>query len=151
MLRADLLLRLADHVEKMPKGSFDDSVPGFNMRSWNNCVAQLPDGSCGTASCLGGTAEVLFENEMPGTVDVPDAYQILSTLGGKVYAKPDTSDYKTLRNLFYPKSNAGAWNATPAQAAAVVRYLVESGVVDWDKFVPIPEFRLIPEQLPNAD
>lgn len=125
MLNADKLLALAHAIELMEHGSYFDRVPGFDMRVWSEdwCFPNLPH-DCGTASCIGGTAEVYFE--LPNAVSV---YTFLTDVEEE-QAIPD-KDYETLHSLFYPPESGGYWGATPEDAAKVIRHLVATGTVDW--------------------
>lgn len=119
MLNADRLLTLASHIEKMPEGYAADYVTGFDMNQWRaefcSPKAKDPLHACGTVSCIGGTAEILFGGS---------AFDVLGASSDQ--------DYDTLKRLFYPPLNdSPGWEATPAQAARVIRHLVETGKVEW--------------------
>jgi hypothetical protein len=61
---------------------------------------------CGTICCIGGWAE---------------------RVGNLEFVKMD----KSLKDLFYPDSNKGGWEATPAQAATALRSYLTTGEPRW--------------------
>lgn len=125
MLNADKLLVLADAIEVMEHGSYFDQLPGFDMHVWNEdwCDADLPN-DCGTASCIGGTAQVLF-----GLDTATEVYLFLSDTEDDQGVVDE--DWTTLHDLFFPHEGHIYWNATPEQAAKVIRHLVATGKVEW--------------------
>lgn len=81
----------------------------FNMAAWSSSHP------CGTACCIGGTAELV--GKLP-TYELDDA----------------TNDNSALHELFYP-SGVGGLNyglITPAQAATALRSYLTTGDARWD-------------------
>lgn len=150
MLKQDKLLELADFIEKMPQGKYGVKS-GFEMRTWSLdwCLNGRRE-DCGTVSCIGGSAQLLWRLE-----DQVDVYTTLSddpemlVMFDEDTAEEDLVehvDYNTLDALFYPGYEP-AWNATPHEAARVIRYLVETGKVDW---TIIEKMEVEPEIVPGA-
>lgn len=84
----------------------------FNMESWG--------GYCGSACCIGGSAEAI-SGLRPGT---------LSASSGALAFKGN----RELQNLFFPYHHIhgfGAWKATPKQAAKALRHYLTTGKEDW--------------------
>lgn len=100
-------------------------------------------GECGTACCIAG-AIVQFENlidpVLSGSADFFDAEH---GVGPIVQDHLDISTRKA-EQLFTPwgyfESDSTDEFSDPQRAAKVVRHFIETGVVDWDKFPPAPEF-----------
>ena len=109
-MNVENILKVADAIEQ-------HSIPdlGFNMRRWRfrfrNGINDKSGHHCKTCACIGGWTEALF----PGVA----AHKSLGLLSLKVHA------------LFYPDAAPRAYDATPSQAAAVLRHLAATGEVDW--------------------
>lgn len=102
----DRLVILRDHLAGLKPELFD-------MDEWEKV-----EGDCGTAACIGGWTSRLFGASHKGSAD---------RLGLTA---------KQASRLFYPydgylKDYASAFDATPAQAAAVIDHLLNTGEVDW--------------------
>ncbi len=83
----------------------------FSMNWWNFA----PTPKCGTARCIGGTAEylmkkVLWKNQWPG-------------------------GNTTLHEIFYPDNVDGAYYASPSQAADVVENYLLTGQDTWAEVI----------------
>lgn len=109
-MNKERLLELADVIE-------NDTLPGviFDMRCWCRDARYTRDHAyeCGAVCCIGGYAEQLW----------PHALGARGALG---------LDCETAKYLFFADLDSPIWNATRAQAAAVIRNLVATGRVDWD-------------------
>jgi hypothetical protein len=110
------ILPLLEHdvIRHAPEGSRqttyvkrDKPEPVFNMSTWNESLA------CGTAMCIGGSAE-FFGKLRPGQME--DRANDLSFDGN--YA---------LINLFYPHEINGWGSLTPQQAAVALRHYLTTG------------------------
>ena len=77
----------------------------FDMGTW-----------CGMPCCIGAHAQRLFRLKVGGVAK---------------YLDIEDKDYA----LFLPSRRTGAYDATPKQAAKVIRHLIKHGVVDWERFV----------------
>jgi hypothetical protein len=103
----------------------------FGMPFWKTIT------QCGTWACVGGSAEILFKvkREAPSPDDpealYPGAPTAPPSLEAKVGARLGLT--KVQRDaLFYPAAhNNRAWEATPRQAARVIRHLASTGKVRW--------------------
>lgn len=76
--------------------------------------------SCGTAFCIGGWALHLAGNSPEAVLQMADPEGAAMELLGLDRGQTDA--------LFYPLCN---WKVTPAQAAATIDRLIETGQVDW--------------------
>jgi hypothetical protein len=104
-MNKERLEKLAAHIEKLPREKFD--------------MDQL----CGTPCCIAGYVMKITKNSTRGGVLHPAADWLgLSYPGGEG------------RQLFVPALDR-AYRATPKQAAKVIRNLIKTGKVEWEKFV----------------
>lgn len=87
----------------------------FTMRKWG--------GSCGTACCIGGSAEALGGLEYR---TLGQACKTNKRLGELFYPGG-------WPHLFDPGAHHKGWNATPKQAATVLRGYLTTGKADWDQ------------------
>jgi hypothetical protein len=127
-MNTERLLELAAVIEKAPHRPIieplgDLKPEAFNMGTWH----------CGAVCCIGGWAEALFVPAKRQHYSPGDQNHVAWALG---------LDEGTAEQLFYPSENCG-WqltdayaDITPAMAAAVIRALAETGVVDWSPVVP---------------
>lgn len=102
------ILTLAAHLEKLPSQEFDMSNWGLER-------------DCGFVGCLAGHACILFRNKLPATG--PGIRTRAETLLGLT---PETS-----LELFVPSPSSGGMQASPSEAARVLRHLAGTGIVDW--------------------
>lgn len=109
------LLELADFVEKSQT---------FDMENWPI------EAHCGTACCIGGHADLLFNVPRPNPNE-SRFYPVIKALGITAAQAEE---------LFYMKSLDvdGAWGyevygglVTPTMATRVIRHLAVTGTVDW--------------------
>lgn len=136
-MNTERILLLADFIESLPDERLD-------MRYW----ASDPEGeedlgqptctilhNCGTAACLGGYTEALFNptrTSFCGTRGLwspedPLPSDSAGTLLGLTVAQA--------HNLFMPPHANGAWDCiTPAIAADTLRRLAETGQVEWGQY-----------------
>lgn len=126
-MNKDRILALADLIEKQPH-TVSLHGSGFCM----NYVLH----SCGTPSCIAGWA-AWEEEGRPKAVSTPDTGWSLECkaqkyLGLATSVEAELSDIAY--SLFYPEGDRVDLydNITPAQAAACLRHLAETGEVDWD-------------------
>lgn len=111
-INRERLLLLADRIERTPHAKrLDESdltsrPRRFSMKWWN----------CGTAACIGGWAEAMFLGK--GYHPVSDVSEAL----GLNRKQSDT--------LFFHETSA---DITPEQAASCLRFLAETGKVDWGR------------------
>lgn len=88
--------------EEVEGGAQDRAVLGFNMNTWSTPV--IAKGDCGSACCLGGTAELLAGKPLFSQGDYPDA----------------------LDSLFHP--NLPNWELmTPEQGAKALKHYLTTG------------------------
>jgi hypothetical protein len=104
------LLKLATIIE----AGRDDLA--FNMHAFANYH------SCGTVACIGGWTMVAFgkltpENILEDGVDEVEAAKLLGLTEDEAY------------RLFFPTGKG--WNATPSEAAEVIREFALTGQVKW--------------------
>lgn len=101
----DRMIRLRDHLAKLPAKEFD-------MAHWH----------CGTTACIGGWVENLFCGTRYVTVD--------GAAGALIGLSPTES-----QDLFYPArfctKDFAAYEATPVQAVAVLDHYLATGEIDW--------------------
>lgn len=120
-MHKDRILALADLIESMPHTSVTDDH-GFNMDDFDHV--------CGTPACIAGWAIAMRANDLSvnvrSAVDAEfDSYSGLA------------SDYLGLSSgvgsdLYYgPGRDVKLADITPAQAAATLRRLAETGKVEW--------------------
>lgn len=117
---------LAKVIEEQKPGGYAD-YSGFNMSALLH--------SCGTPMCMAGFGAWLKQGK-PDIVyhnpykmwEVEDA--AATFLGFGPFPKNRTAFAHPLYKLFYP--GGSYYNATPAQAARVLRHLAKTGVVDWE-------------------
>ncbi|PZP62989.1 MAG: hypothetical protein DI604_28090 [Delftia acidovorans] len=116
-MNKERILALANLIEKQPHSAVEE-VSGFNMVSYVH--------ACGTPACIAGWA-VASE----GTPS-PLAHQPIQPTGvSSRAAKYLGLEYPEAEELFL----GGVYDLdeiTPAQAAACLRHLAETGEVDWD-------------------
>jgi hypothetical protein len=114
-MRKDRILALADLIEKQPHTS-RDGAPGFCMEAYVH--------SCGTPSCIAGWASWLSFRKPKtlsgGETDLFDR--------AKSYLRLDSA---TAYRLFLPPGYFDPHLYTPAQSAATLRRLAETGEVNW--------------------
>lgn len=108
----------------------------FNMSDW--CLneievarydARYPDNICGTPACIGGWAQAIRKQE-----------QIESGEVRTVDFGTDADDWLGLTEdeteaLFYPETDAEWKDITREQAIAHLEHIIETGEVNWKKFV----------------
>lgn len=118
-MNVERLEQLAQRIEKEPVGQAWSDREGFGMCQFIH--------ECGTPSCIGGYAcdmAVEYGYDQPySAMDIPDVARSWLEL-----------DSQTAYNLFNPHSVEGEWNgwqATPAQAAQIIRHLIATGEVSW--------------------
>lgn len=116
-LQVDRIRHLADVIEAQPHTELNDST-GFNMSDWTH--------NCGTPSCICGWANHLRNESEGRTVMLASPRE-----AGRWLGFDDDDDRRYV--LFKPSTiDPDNWNAiTPAHAAAVLRHLADTGVVDW--------------------
>ena len=113
------LLRVADAIEK-------HEIEGlvFNMNLWIRAMSP-----CGTAACIGGTADVLRLGSILAArkraLVVDGEYETGAWLG---------LDNVSADELFFscPTTCTDFTDVTPQQAVNVLRYAAEHDVIDWD-------------------
>lgn len=134
-MNKERLLQVADAIER---GGIEGL--GFNMayhyltlseaRVGDKEAQDLSGHDCGTIGCIAGWTVAIFRKpnllEMH-TVEFEDEAASILELHRCIATE-----------LFRPEHGTGAdpdlvpgWDATPAQAAMVIRHLVETGEVDW--------------------
>lgn len=127
MLRKDRLLELADYIEKMEPALVSGTLvtsPGFSMKVWYKSFG----GCCGTAMCIGGTADLLFNPKKPLDLE----FDWTETANLLLENPTEFMERERIYELFYPGTiQSGGWNATPQQAAFCIRELVRTGEVNW--------------------
>ena len=111
-----------------------DTMPHkFRMNVWHEREAW---GACGTACCIGGTAEVMM-----GAQRYSFAYNWSDLLGKAPIPFYQGAKGEALRDLFYPWCDCAAnylpgrlWtqDATPAQGARALRSYLTTGHANWD-------------------
>lgn len=126
-MNKERILALADLIEKQPHTPVQ-AESGFNMA---DLVRE-----CGTPACIAGWA-AWEEEGRPAAVSAPDTGWCLERkaqqyLGLAPSGEAELSD--TAYSLFYPEGDQVGFydEITPAQAAACLRHLAETGEVDWD-------------------
>ena len=82
---------------------------------------------CGSPSCIAGWAAWEFR-ERP---EVMNGFFVQSD--ARVYLGINRASASL---LFIPDHFIEAYEATPAQAAAVLRHLANTGKVEWERFIP---------------
>lgn len=113
-LQRERILQVADEIEKLPPRNFD-------MHSWADEV----DG-CGTVCCIGGHIALHKLSDATATDEaVADWLGIEVELAERLFLPGDVYNVLTLDEM------RAAWAATPAQGAAVLRHLADTGEVDW--------------------
>lgn len=113
-MNKERLLHLAEVIERAPheRGKWAESgyfapLTAFTMELWH----------CGSVGCIGGWACKLFnDGNVVGTEEVAPLLGL---------------SFETANTLFYPPNRLDYSSITPAQAATVIRHLVETGEVDW--------------------
>jgi hypothetical protein len=129
-------LRLIEVAEWLERGGDEyRGVARFDMRCWKE------EAACGTVCCIGGALQ-MFNREL-----------LREKVRAKMYAPDylDSEDLEILLDehvpaiiglseeeadlLFYPAPGLRdrAWRAKPQQAAKVIRHLLATGKVDWNK------------------
>jgi len=86
----------------------------FNMNLW-----------CGSACCIAGHTYALFSEERPS-----ERWSEVVEGAEKILKLDPTQSWP----LMHPRIGR-AWNATPKQAAKVIRNLIKTGKVEWEKFL----------------
>lgn len=123
-MNKERILALADLIERQPFANEFDAPEGFGMVSAEH--------ACGTPSCIAGWA--YWEAQGRPQIINTD-YQVAAEYLG--LAPPETSWIESPADrLFFPghpdaNVHRAGWNATPAQAATVLRHLAETGEVNW--------------------
>ncbi len=120
-MNKDRILELADRIEKMPlladvrrsnDSGIEVSAPEiFDMEHWRSRT------DCGSIACVGGWATIMFGN--------PDKYYS-DVASGELLGL----DWSDAQMLFYPTQSTW-YRIAPARAAAVLRNLAATGLVDW--------------------
>lgn len=136
-MNTERILILADFIESLPDERLDmcywakDEDGDENLGLSPATVLH----NCGTAACLGGYTEALFNPTRTGfrgtlglwTPDAPLPSDSAGTLLGLTVAQA--------HNLFMPPHANGAWDCiTPAIAADTLRRLAETGQVEWGQY-----------------
>lgn len=90
----------------------------FTMETWG--------GECGTACCIGGSAEALMGTR-------------------HIFAKHRNGGAPTeLYRLFYPSdtdAKHSGWKSSPSQAAVALRGYLETGKADWNAAMKTPKYQ----------
>lgn len=140
MKNVNALIKVAEWLEAGAKHveAGDHKIGGFSMED-----AVTYTGECGTACCIAG-AIVQFENLIdPVLAGSADFFDPFNGVGPIVKDHLDISSYQA-DQLFTPWEYFEYYDhiefSDPQRAARVVRHFIETGVVDWDKFPPAPEF-----------
>ena len=119
-MNIERLNELADIIVMLPHARpepiYGEQPPAaFNMGMWH----------CGAVACIGGWAEALYLPDYHGAEPTWEAGKALGL-------SEDEAD-----QLFYPEEQSG-WRAphtyddiTPMMAAAVIRHLADTGIIDW--------------------
>jgi len=107
------LVYLRDFLLRLP-------AERFNM-DFMGCPLDADRGECGSPACIGGWARAIFRYR---SLNINDAGRELLGLGDSVHP------------LFWPTERKMAdgtlaYNASPADAAAVLTHLLNTGEVDW--------------------
>ena len=112
------ILALASVIETMPHVMADRGyVVGFNMHSYTH--------NCGTPACIAGFAVMLAEKKSPN-YKIKVADRQFSHMAGRFLGI--TIEQTAI--LFFPRHKKRE-EITPAEAAATLRNLAETGEVDW--------------------
>ena len=111
-MNRERILKVADFLEALPPERFDpDFWFKYQGPSIPNERTYVRDHPCGTAACIGGWTEILFDPEGNG-----DAEDLL----GLTTEQADALFFDIVEH-----------DPSPAQAAAVLRRLAETGEVVW--------------------
>lgn len=122
-MNSEKILQLAAHIEQLDPSRFDMDLFGYSEDGRRLEKAGELIHNCGTCGCIAGWANALF---------APDEEPDNELMAGEVLGL-NSYDYS---RLFFPRDLNVPWDViTPAQAAAVLRNLVETGRVEWTKFV----------------
>ena len=112
------LTNLADVLDGMTGSvEWEGEAVGFDMEH-GAFFRNTSDHPCGSACCIGGWAAL-----MQGVVNQGPSYALVQwgvPLG-------DASA------ICHPPVAGGGWNATPQQAAILLRHYIATGEVDWDR------------------
>lgn len=117
-MNTENILRLADEIEQRGLNNL-----GFNMKHFYSAG----DSECGTTACIAGWAVLLEGRTHPMNLST---FGCINTAARWLGLDPELA-----KNLFCPgytrdEDHCG-WNATPKQAAQVLRHLAETGEVNW--------------------
>lgn len=115
----------------------------FNMKRWGSVPSDaleakpVPPNVCGTPSCIGGWTEAImsFEKGLPRNIDLGSELTIKDEhIADWLGISEEQSD-----ELFFPdlQDAYAAYNATREQAVAHLEYIIETGEVDWSRFVTV--------------
>jgi hypothetical protein len=121
-MNRDNIAKMAVYLDGLDDG--EDSNLGFDMRNSLKSATNTIH-ACGTAACLGGHLQHLF----------PELRQV--SLQNAISTHFEVS-YLVADQMAYPQEGEGededeskAWEATPAEAAAMLRGFTVSGEVFW--------------------
>lgn len=120
-MNTDRILTLARAIDNNV-AVYEGQLVDFNMDEWITPMEDVEGRrapKCGTAACIGGHAEILFNpSNIGGFVD--NAAELLGL------------DHDTADALFFPVYYKRRWDRiTRAKAARVLRHLAKTGNVDW--------------------
>lgn len=123
------LTKLADWLEA---GAPHTHVK-FNMGVWlaltdaQGRYTHDPKTACGSVCCISGAAVQFFAPEVAKRSIEPGPDINMNTAGAEALGL----NYNEARDLFYG-ADLDLEKITPRQAGAVVRHLIETGIVDWN-------------------
>lgn len=120
-MNRERIRELADVIEKLPHTEIDDAS-GFNMGNYVHV--------CGTPCCIAGWTVAVAKGWETITWRVA-YYDVAANHLGLTGQQAE--------DLFRPFSHVRLQDVTPAHAAAVLRNLADTGVVDWSVGAPAAE------------
>ncbi len=131
-MNKERLLALADRIENL------DGELGFNMAHWYDENSGLDDMSghdCGTVACIAGHAVDMFGEK--GWLRNAYRYHSLVISVSENARRLLDLERQISDELFGENVVTGMelWGIRPLTAAKVIRHLIETGEVRWDKFI----------------
>lgn len=112
-MNKERLRKLAQRLDKTPREKFD-------MRTW-----------CGTKCCIAGHALIMARQRRPAYDSDLDQWRDTIRPAAAEYLGIDFNTGEDLMDC----DPFGNQSATPKQAAKVIRHLIKTGKVEWEKFV----------------
>lgn len=126
------ILRLADALDNVELAKSHNI--GFNMATFVSTFdIDRTEHDCGTVACIAGWAVAMFGHNGKPRASPLSAMKLNNFPTPEEHATRTLGlSYVTAQSLFYP-GNPRYHQITPKVAAATLRHLAETGVVDWDR------------------